>query len=407
MSQKLTELGGKLEAKRTEWMNFYQQFEVVGDAQAKDMTGEDLVKFKAYEKEVLDFQAAYDQQKSVEEGIERNRELLEEGRKTGKTPAYGKPEQKSLGDILVEKGFSGKGFRGQAEVPIDAKSWLLQQKATMTTSANGYPPQVLRDGTVVPIIQRPPQFIDYLRIEPTDQNAIKFMKQTVRTNAAAAKNEGSALDESTITYAESTDIISRIGTFIPVTQEQLEDEPELRTLVEQDLAMMVKQVLDEQVTVGSGVDPILLGVYASTNYQTQSAAAIPPLDAWLKAMNLVRINGRAAANVAVMHGTDHTILALTRTADGLYILGNPSDGPIMRVWGIPIALSEALTVTNGFVCDTDYFRVKMRKGVEVAISDSHASNFISNILVLRAHIRAGIKHMRGEAVCRVTSLPAA
>jgi HK97 family phage major capsid protein len=403
MNQKLIELGGKLESKRTEWMDFYKQFEAVGDQQAKDMTGEDVAKFKAYEAEVSDLQRAFDAEKSVYDAAEANRSALSEGRKVGPSPAYGR-QAKGIADQAIEKGLSSKAFRGNIELAdADAKAWL-QGKATMTTGANGYPPEVLRDGNVVPAISRPPQLIDFLRIDPTNQNAIKFMAQTVRTNAAAAKDEGSAFDEATITYAEQTDIISKIGVYIPVTEEQLEDEPGVRTLVEQDLGLMVRQVFDEMLCVGNGTDPNLLGIYNSANIQTQAKGSDVALDAIAKAFKEIRVDGRARPNLFVMHSTDHTALALTRTADGLYILGSPTDQMVMRVWGVPIALNEALTAGNALALDTDYFRVKMRKGLTLAVSDSHSTNFIANVLVIRAHIRAGIEHLRGQAACKVTGL---
>lgn len=403
MSQKLIDLGGKLEAKRSEWIGWYSQFEGVGDAQAKDMTGEDVAKFKGYEKEVADLQKSYDEQKGIEDAIAGNAQALNDGRKFQPTPSYGKPQAKTLGDLAVESGIGRKGFRGTVDLDVDAKA-LMERKATMTTGANGYPPEVTRDGISVPIIMRPPQLLDFLRIDPTDQNAIKFMAQTVRTNAAAAKSEAAALAEATITYAEQTDIISRIGVYIPVTEEQLEDEPGLRTLVEQDLALMVRQALDEQVTVGDGVDPNLLGIYNSTNVQTQAKGADVTLDAIAKAIEKVNTTGRSNAGLIVMHGTDHTNLTLTRTADGIYVLGNPADGMLARAWGLPIVRSEALTAGNALVLDPFYFRVKMRKGMTLAVSDSHSTNFVANTLVIRAHVRAGIEHLRGQAACKVTGL---
>lgn len=394
MTTQLTEAGNKLEAKRAEWGAFYGQFQAVGDAQAKQMTGEDVTKFKAYEAEVTDLQKSFDDLRSMADAAEANKKALEDDKRPTNRLQMGSGKQdeqrgKSLSDLILAKGTFQKGY----DFTLDVKDIAdrLQGKATMTTSANGYAPQVLRDGNVIPAISRPPQLIDFLRMDPTTQNSIKFMAQTVRTNAAAAKNEGSSLDESTITYAEQTDIISRIGTWIPVTQEQLEDEPGVRSLIDNDLILMVRQELDRVITVGTAAPPVFAGVFNATSIQTQAKGADPTLDALFKAITLVRVTGRSNPGVIVMHGTDHQNLVLTRTSDGLYILGNPTDAAVQRVWGLPIALSEALTVTNALVLDPFYFRVKMRSGVDVAISDSHASNFIANTLVVRAHVRAGLR----------------
>lgn len=410
MNTQLIEAGGKLDSKRQELAAFFGQFDKKGDAQAPAMTGDDVAKFQALNAEVNDLAKAFETLKKVHDAAEANREALEAGKGFNPTPAYtGAPQMqkrvKSIGELALEAKLSANLGREFNFDDASAKGFLgLESKTTMTTGANGYTPEVLRDGNVVPYPSRPPQLIDYLRIDPTSQNSIKYMAQTVRTNNAAAANEGSALGEAVITYAEQTDIISRIGVFIPVTEEQLEDVDGLETLVNMDLGLMVRQELDRQVTVGNGSDPILLGIYNGGSVQTQAKGSDPTLDTILKAMEKVTTTARANPGVVVMHGTDHTNLALTRTADGLYILGNPSDSAFNRVWGLPIVRSEALTAGTALVLDPFYFRVKLRKGVTLAVSNSHASNFTSNILVIRAHVRAGIERLREAAACTVTGL---
>lgn len=318
-------------------------------------------------------------------------------------------ESKSLVDALLEsKQYQerdrGTGFFRDASFDIDIKSLIdLEQKTTMTTTA-GFAPFISRDGKVIPAISRPPQLIDLIRIEMTDKDAVKFMKQTTRTNAAAAKGENVALAESAIAYTEATVNIRKIGTYIPVTEEQLEDETEIRNLVETDLRLMVRQELDRLVTVGDGIAPNILGAYNATGILTQAKGSDPVFDALMKAMTKVRLDGRAFPNLVLMHGNDYQELALTRTADGVYIYGNPTDAPLQRVWGIQIAASEALTEGNALVMDTNYLRLKMRKDVTLAATDSHGELFISNVTVLRAHMRAGLQIMRDEALCRVTGI---
>lgn len=409
MNTQLIEAGGKLDSKRQELATFFGQFDKKGDAQAPAMSGDDVAKFQALNAEVNDLAKSFEGLKKVWEAAEANREALEAGKGFNPTPAYtqAQPQKliKSIGQLAFEAKIGANRERDFNFEEVSAKGFLgLESKTTMTTGANGYTPEVLRDGNVVSYPSRPPQLIDYLRIDPTTQNAIKYMAQTVRTNNAAAANEGSALGEAVITYAEQTDIISRIGVFIPVTEEQLEDVDGLETLVNMDLGLMVRQELDRQITVGNGSDPILLGIYNGGSVQTQAKGSDPTLDTILKAMEKVTTTARANPGVVVMHGTDHTNLALTRTADGLYILGNPNDSAFNRVWGLPIVRSEALTAGTALVLDPFYFRVKLRKGVTLAVSNSHGSNFTSNILVLRAHVRAGIERLREAAACTVTGL---
>lgn len=403
------ELGQQLETARSAWKSKYEGFALktlADGTQARDIPANELEVLDRMMKDINELAPKFERANDAARFAEENAKLLSGGQQIVHTPNHQAKEYKSVGTLFSEtKNRTTKGDRDFNDVSALEFMGGFGVKTTMTTGANGFPPEVLRDGNIVPAISRPPQLIDFLRIENTTQNAIKFMAQTVRTNNAVPKSEGSALDEAVITYAEQTDIISRIGTFIPVTEEQLEDEPGVRSLIDNDLALMVRQKLDSEITVGTGVDPLLLGIFATTNIATQARGTDPVLDAFFKAFTKVRVDGRSNPSLAVIHSTDWQNLVLTRTTDGLYILGNPSDQTPMRIWGMQVALSEALTATNAMVIDPFYFRIKMRKGVTIAITDAHGENFVANKLVIRAHIRAGIQHLRGQAACKITGLP--
>jgi HK97 family phage major capsid protein len=410
-TQATLDAAAKAAAKRDEWMKFYSEFEAVGDQQAKSMTGEDVTKFKAYEKEVGELQAAYDTLKGIDEAKDANRKAMAEGRKltdppSGHTPPSG--GRKSAGEIVLSKGLAA--FRTQRSEDfvfddIDPKSYLgLERKTTMTTAANGYPPEVVRDGDVVGAVFRPPQLIDFLRWVPTTQNGLKWMAQTVRTSAADEDAEGDAMGEAVLTWAEQTDSIRRIGHYIPVTEEELEDEAGLQGMINMELSNMVRERLDSECMVGDGIAPNITGIFSASGIQTQAKGADPAFDALGKAIKLVSVTGRANPNLVCMHSTDLWNLALTRTADGIYILGNPANAPVRAVWGLPIAANEALTVGSSVVLDTNYFIGYLRKGITVAYSDSHGDNFVKNLQVIKAYCRAGLKKRRGAAACKVTGL---
>jgi HK97 family phage major capsid protein len=323
--------------------------------------------------------------------------------------ASAKSEDGDLWGIMKAKGLTlGDMKRSKAEYDLQfgderkAIDWL-NSKTTVSTGA-GFLPLAQRTGDVVPLASRPVQLLDFLPMIPTSQTSIAFMQQTTRTNNAAGKAEATAFDEAVLAWTAATSPIEKVGVFIPVTEVQLEDEPQMMSIIQDDLALMVRQELDRQITVGSGGTPTITGIFAQSSIQTQAKGTDTTLDALLKAITKVNVTGRANANVVVLHGTDHQNLALQRTADGLYILGDPSNVPMTRVWGLPIVKSEALTVTNGLVLDSRYFKVFLRKDVTVAVSDSHASLFIANTLTMRAHVRAGLAALRQTAACTVTGL---
>lgn len=401
------ELGRELESKRMaykkRWDGYATKSLVDGQA-VKDIPANDLEGLRKMMDEINDlskkFEVARGAFDAAQEIEVRARDMSRPvNRVLGAAPG-------GLASDMLFKSAAWQGRVGGRFGDVELERAALEYlgvKATMTTGA-GFAPLQFRDGSVVPAISRPPQLIDLLRIDVTDQNAVKFMKQTTRTNAAAAKGENDAFDEAGIAYSEATVNIRKLGVYLPVTEEQLEDEPGVRALIDEDLKLMVRQKLDEQVTVGDGTGVNILGLYGQTGALAQAAGSDNAFDQIMKAMTKVRTQGRAKPNLVVLHSDNYQALALTKTADGLYIFGHPGDAPLSRIWGVQIVASEALTGGTGMVVDTDYARIKMRGDLTVSSTNAHEDFFTSNKVAIRASVRAGLQVLRDQAICKLTGL---
>lgn len=404
------ELQQQLEQKQAEYKSKWDSYpeKVLPDGQkSKDIPANDVEGLRKLMADINEIGEKHDEARKARTIREDIDAYEEQKRKPANRLGVILPgnERKSITDLLCETAeYQGRVAGKFNDVTIEGKAFdIFERKALMMTT-DGYAPEVLRDGNVVPAISRPPQLLDYLRIEATAQNAIKFMKQSTRTNAVAPKAEGQALAESTIKYTEATADIKRIGTYIPATEEQIEDVNELRGLIDSDLRLMARQVLDEQVTVGDGTGNNLLGLYNQVGVQTQARGSDAEFDQVMKALVKARITGRVRPNLIVLHTSNHARMVMERTTDGIYILGNPADTPLQRLWGIPIAVSEALTLGTGMVLDTDYSKVKMRKDFTIGVSDQHAEYYIQNTFAIRVHGRAGLQVLRDESIVTLTSL---
>lgn len=293
---------------------------------------------------------------------------------------------------------------GKFEVPdLD----FFEMKTTMTTSA-GFAPEVIRDGDVVMAATRPPQVLDTLPSYNTEQNAIKYMVESTYTSAAAAKAEAAALAEATFAYTETTSAIQRVGHYVPITEEELEDVNELQALIGGRLMFGTLVEADRLATVGNGTAPNLRGLYNATSVQTaaydgSTAGLETKINALGTAMRQIQVTGYASPNVVYLHGTDLWTIAQQRDSQGRYILGDPSNAPLTRIWGVPIIRTEALTQGNGLVGDTTFCQLARRKGVtfEVGLINDQ---FIYQLKTLKATMRLGLKIRRGTAFCRVTGL---
>jgi HK97 family phage major capsid protein len=311
-------------------------------------------------------------------------------------------QAKSFGEMFVGS-HAYKGRQGQ----IGPMATLdIELKTLMTTAGTpGFDPEETRTGRLVEFATRPIQVTDLIPGTTTTQSAVKYMEETTFSNTAAETAEGGQYPEAALSYTERTSIVRKIPVFLPVTDEQLEDEPQVRGLIDNRLRFMVRQRLDGQILVGNGVGINLTGILSTSGIQTQAKGADPVPDAVYKAMVKVRVTGRAMPNAVVMHPNDWQDIRLLRTADGIYIWGNPSDAGPERIWGLRVVQSDAETENTGLVGDfANHTELAVRRGVDVQVSNSHGTFFVEGKLAIRADMRVALIVYRPAAFCTVTSI---
>lgn len=312
---------------------------------------------------------------------------------------------KSLGDLFVEsKAFKERVKGGNGPVTTVADG--AEVKATLSTAA-GWAPQSIRTGRLVEEAVRPIQVLDLIPQGETDQAAVVFMEETTFTNNAAeiAENPAGNYGESALVYTEQTSTVRKIGVALPVTDEQLADIPQIRGIVNGRLVFMLRQRLDSQVLVGTGVAPNLRGLLNATNLQTTAKAAGEPVfDTCYRGARLVRVTGRAIPTGYVFHPIDWEEMRLTRTTEGIYLLGNPSEPGPTRLWGLPVTEGDVITQNTGLTGAFSIFcELVFRRGIDVQVGFVN-DQFTKGLQTLRADVRVAFPIYRGEAFATMTGI---
>jgi HK97 family phage major capsid protein len=305
--------------------------------------------------------------------------------------------EKSFGELFVKSG-AGTKVKGQT-VELD-----VELKTLMTTAA-GWTPETTRSGRLVESAQRPIQVTDLVPMDPTDQSAYVYMEETTFTNNAAEVAEGGTYGEAAFALTEQSSTVRKVGVWLPVTDEQLEDERAARAYIDRRLPFMARQRLDGQILVGNGTAPNLRGVNNVVGIQTQAKGADPVPDAVYKALVKVRVTGRAFPNACVFHPNDWQDVRLLRTADGIYIWGNPSEAGPLRIWGVNVVESDAQTENTAVVGDWENFSLlAVKRGIEVQVTNSHSTFFIEGKQAIRADMRVALVFLRPAAFATVTGI---
>lgn len=397
-------------------------FTKVKDAGLEGDSPARLEQVQSMMKEVDDLQKRANEFASLtaaEEQIKRLGETLSNGKQRSSSTlihpdAGGSGEPNGLGEMFVNsaefKSFRvGEDKKSAAHVidlvkDIGGGSMHRGVKTLMSTSA-GWGPEAVRTGRLVEDAQRPIQLIDMIPGETTNQNAVVYMEETTFTNNAAEVAEGGTFGEAALALTERTSPVRKIAVWLPITDEQLEDVPYVQSYVNNRLGFMIRQRLDGQCDVGDGIAPNLEGISVRSGIQSQAKGADPTLDAIYKAKVKVQTVAYANPNVLVINSNDLQDVLLTRTSDGLYIMGNPASwtGP-PSIWGLRTVETNSRTENTALVGDTTFTGLAMRRNVSLKITDSHGEYFINGKQAIRCDMRAALQVYRPEAFCKVTGI---
>ncbi len=307
---------------------------------------------------------------------------------------------KTLGDYFIES----KAFKGK-QGPVGPESHLDIELKTLLETGSGWTPETTRGPRVVDFVTTPLQVADIIPSTTTTQTAVTYMEETGFTNNAAAIAEGGAYPEAALAFTEKTSPVRKIGVWLPVTDEQLEDVPQIRGVINNRLPFMVRQRLDAQILTGSGTAPNLRGILNTSGIQTQALGGDTVPNAVYKALVKVRVTGQAVPNAIVMNPMDWQDVRLLRTTDGIYIYGSPSEAGTPRMWGLPVVEAQALTENTALVGDFQNFsELATRRGIDVQISNSHADFFTNGQQAIRADVRVALVIYRPAAFATVTGI---
>jgi HK97 family phage major capsid protein len=228
--------------------------------------------------------------------------------------------------------------------------------------------------------------------------------QTTDTDNAAAVAENTAATDSAFVWTPTTDEVEDIQTWIPISRNLLSDEPQMQSVITGMLARRLQKKSSGYILTGTGTTPVPWGVFIRTGFQTQAKGADPTFDAIHKAITKVAVTGDADPNLAVFHPNDWQDIRLTRTTDGVYILGNPTESGPLRIWGLPVVLSTGMTEGTGGVVDTSFTTIFENGGLVVEVSTEHSTYFTERKLALSLVRRFAAFHYRPSAAATITGI---
>jgi HK97 family phage major capsid protein len=255
----------------------------------------------------------------------------------------------------------------------------------------------------------------------TTSPVIQFFRQLVWSRAAAFVAEATATTgnsglkpESGVTFEAASVTVETLASWMPVTNQTLEDEPQMRGIIEGLLVDDLRLAEDDALLNGSGVGANITGILNVSGIQVldntyfgatpveNAGNAWEDFDRITRARREIRITGRARASAVLFAPADlERLITITDTV-GNYYSGNPfSDFALTRMRGLNVVETEALDEGQCLVLDGRKFAVfdRMQAAVTAGWIDQQ---FVRNMITLLAEERLALAPFRPAAAALVT-----
>lgn len=272
---------------------------------------------------------------------------------------------------------------------------------------------------ILPLPQRPLTIRDLFSQATTQTDTISYAYQNAFDNGAATVAEADSADstdntgrkpQSSIGWARTSTTVETIATWMATTRRMLADAGQVRSIIDNQLQLMIKLEEEDQLLSGDGNSPNISGLLDRSGLQTldlsSSTSDRANLDGIRTAKRLVKTGpARLDADAVVVNPEDSEEFDLMVDAMGRYRAGDPfGTGPeTPPIWRLRRVESEAVTAGTALV---GAFRagatVFEREGIVVLTSDSHSDFFVKNLIAVLAEERLALAVFFPAAFCIVT-----
>lgn len=240
----------------------------------------------------------------------------------------------------------------------------------------------------------------------TTAQKVTYIEETTFTNSAAEVDEAAVKPESALAGTLREDFVRKIATWIPVTDEMLEDVPAFESYLRGRLASMIRMREELQLLQGAGTGVTIQGLYNRTGVQTVTGYGSSTIDSILLAITEIQTDAFAEPTAMVIHPRDwYDVRTSKATGDGHYLLGPATLDPnSARPWGLQVRVTTNAILNTALVGAFNLAQVFRRSGLEIAISTEHDTYFIYNKVAVRAEERLALAVYRPSAFCKVEAI---
>lgn len=307
---------------------------------------------------------------------------------------------------------AGQGSTGALNMQFDGMDFRAVTDTTLgATSGGSLARPALQSRIGLDFLDRKVYLLDLLPHIATTDTAVVYVQDKSpladMPNKAAETTEGAAKPQAGITTAVVTEPIATIAAWVNLTRQVSADVPQLQGYLDNRLRYSVKRRADAEVIGGNGTPPNLTGLSNRAGILTYAPGAAEARYVTIRHSIRVMEDNEAVPEIVVLNPADAEIFDLSNSATaGIHAAPDASGGltqsPSRTAWGLTQVHSTAIAAGTALLVDPMATTVFDRQQPTAYLTDSHASNFISNILTLLLEARLGLALFNPLGVLKVT-----
>lgn len=327
--------------------------------------------------------------------------------------------RKSWGQAVIEsQEFKNKQISQEHPVNVgnfnEPMGWM-QRKAiySMTDGAGGYLIAPDRQTDILDIARKQPRSVlDLVTHTTTNSDLVEYFVMATRTESAAEVSERTATGgtpgddvfglkpESNRTFGYFTAAVRTVAAWIGVSRQILEDQKQMRNLIDDELAYEVEKKLEAMliaaVIAWSGIQSRVHAVSGARFDASDSNA-----DTLRRAITDLALEFYYPTGI-VVHPAQGEELELHK--DDIQNYMNVYDSVAHRIWRVPVLETPAITAGTALVADWKLaVKVWDREQTKIFVGQPD-DYFLRNAFAILAELRAAYAVVRPKAVEKVTGL---
>jgi len=321
------------------------------------------------------------------------------------------PEKKGFIDFVKDHGeYKSLRENGKsvAEIEVSKGDMAAMQEAKVT-SAGIVPPNF--DPTIQAAPRQELRIRDLIPSVQVTGQSFTYYKELLHTRGAGPVAEGGTKPQSNVTFESKTDLVKKLAVWIPVSDEALDDVPQLFGYLQQLLRYDLKLEEEEQILKGDGTGNNLPGIMtqATAFNAALGKAGDTAIDTVRRAIYQVRKQAKLAADATVMTELDWMNIELQKDAQNRYLFANLQGFVTPILWGRPVITSDSMDEGNGTDTGGEFLVGNFQRGATIYDRMSFLfkvgminDDFIKNQRALLVEERLGLAVRRNYAFVKGT-----